>query len=69
MLWASVPKTTIHKNSQMMFRKSKIGIAEQAKMPPPAHNFILTENASESDFRGFVSFGFNCGHDLRPLPF
>jgi hypothetical protein len=64
-----MPETSIHKNSQAVFRKSEIWIAEQAKMPPPARNFILPEDTSKFDFRGFVPFGFNCSHDLRPLPF
>jgi len=67
MFWASVPEAAIHKNSQTMFRKSKIGIAEQVKIPSPARNSISAEDTSEFGFCGFVSFGFNRSHDLRPL--
>jgi hypothetical protein len=67
MLWASVPEAAIHKNSQTMFRKSKIGIAEQVKIPSPARNSISAEDTSEFGFCGFVSFRFNRSHDLRPL--
>jgi len=64
-----MPETAIHKNSQATFWKDKVWIAEQVKISPPTCNFILTEDAGEFDFRGFIPFGFNCGHDLRPLFF
>ena len=64
-----MPKTTVNKNCQSLFRKSKIWIAKQREIPSPAYNFIFTEDASKFDFRGFVSFRLNCSHDLRPLHF
>ena len=42
MFGASMPKTTVHKDNQLVSAKGKVGLAENGKMSSPASDFILS---------------------------
>jgi hypothetical protein len=65
MLSAAVPETPIHKNRKLLFTENEIRAAGQSSMPAPTDDFVLAQQAQESQFCDFVATTPHGAHNFR----
>ena len=68
-LGAAVPETAIHKKSEPHLPGNKIWFSKYRLMPPPAGDFVPSQQTNKRDFRILVPAPANARHHFRPLCF
>jgi len=64
-LWASMPKTAVNKNSQTAFPKKKIRSAENILMPAPTLDAVPAKYLHQNKFSVLVVFALDGRHQFR----
>lgn len=66
-LWAAMPKATVHEHGQLQLRESKVRLPFYGVVTPPASDAVNAEQCGESYFGGLVAFAPDAGHDCGTL--
>jgi hypothetical protein len=64
---APVPKTSINENSNLHFRKSKVGLSKQRQMSSPSRDLAALQEGQQRLLGLLVALPPNEGHDLGAL--
>lgn len=68
-LRAAVPETSVYEDGDLLLGKGKVGLSGQGKMPSPAGDLVLLQQAQQRLLGLLVSFTANERHYLGTLLF